>query len=827
MKNFKKIIFILSAVLACTATFITATAAPAKTVMTEKSGSPNEMSSYAGQKNYASVIGTYIFDNGDGTITAADAENNEIIINIYDKNTFALKDTKTVPFELNKFGGLYSGEKYNFIVFGQNNPNEDNSVSTFKTVKYSKTWEKLGEADYKNNNTTVPFDAGSLRMAEYNGYLYIRSAHEMYTSSDGLNHQSNITYSVDINSMTVSDEFSKVWNIDGGYVSHSFNQFILIDNGQLVAVDHGDAYPRSIVLGKYRNNLSNGKFSGNYSHINLLEIPGNIGNNYTGVSVGGFEASADNYITAVNSVDFQSSDTNTRNILLLVTEKNISGAGNVKQIYLTNYDNGKTGSTPYLVKINENKFAVLWTEFENNTPKGVRYVYTDGDGNMLSDVEAFDNAVLSSECQPVVVDQNMILWFANTNDGRKFCVINTDGYDIGENVEISKPTEQPPVDNNTDINIETDEDTTDNGNITEDNNDNSDITQDDNDNSDITQDDNNKEDTLENTGDEEDTPDRNEAEKDKDDMSVPDEEKPITVWLDGEKLNFDVEPIIENGRTLVPMRVIFEALGAEVTWDDATRTAIAVRDDIEIRISIDQKQMRRNTGIIILDVPARLINSRTLVPVRAVSEGLDANVDWIDAEKKVIIETAAMSLPEEYETYLTNIYGQTRYMFEQYILPEAVSGENGFADDITNKNKACFEFINTAWNKALASEIMNIQMMPSENDENAYTKYLRIIKNAGLSADQIFDISYEVSEKGTAVMLLDFKKTDTLLACKYIGITPDKNGGVKYFTAETDVFSDITEVFFCEVNESSRANLGMIQNTKQAFLEAVDLSLGK
>lgn len=112
----------------------------------------------------------------------------------------------------------------------------------------------------------------------------------------------------------------------------------------------------------------------------------------------------------------------------------------------------------------------------------------------------------------------------------------------------------------------------------------------------------------------------------------------IRVTVNGEELRSDVVPVMENDRVLVPMRTIFEALGASVNWDDASQTAIASKNGIEIAIGIDQNQMRKNGESISLDVPARLINDRTMVPVRAVSEALDAQVDWNDAEKTVVIE---------------------------------------------------------------------------------------------------------------------------------------------------------------------------------------------
>lgn len=106
------------------------------------------------------------------------------------------------------------------------------------------------------------------------------------------------------------------------------------------------------------------------------------------------------------------------------------------------------------------------------------------------------------------------------------------------------------------------------------------------------------------------------------------DEGEITVWLDGEMFDFDVPPVIEEGRTLVPMRVIFEALGAKVDWQQDTYTAVAVKGDTKIEITVDNTVMYKNESEIVLDVPARLIDDRTLVPVRAVSESFNAKVDW-------------------------------------------------------------------------------------------------------------------------------------------------------------------------------------------------------
>lgn len=102
----------------------------------------------------------------------------------------------------------------------------------------------------------------------------------------------------------------------------------------------------------------------------------------------------------------------------------------------------------------------------------------------------------------------------------------------------------------------------------------------------------------------------------------------ITVILNGKQLEFDVEPTLINSRTMVPMRVIFEALGANVDWDGATQTAIGVTKNTTIKITIGKDYLLKNNNIVVLDSPAVVISGRTLVPVRAIAESLDCKVEW-------------------------------------------------------------------------------------------------------------------------------------------------------------------------------------------------------
>lgn len=102
----------------------------------------------------------------------------------------------------------------------------------------------------------------------------------------------------------------------------------------------------------------------------------------------------------------------------------------------------------------------------------------------------------------------------------------------------------------------------------------------------------------------------------------------ISVYVDGEKIDFDVKPQLINNRTMVPMRTIFEALGAKVGWNNENATAYGRTVDKFMQIGIGNDYMLKDNEAVMLDSPATIISGRTLVPVRAIAESLDCNVVW-------------------------------------------------------------------------------------------------------------------------------------------------------------------------------------------------------
>lgn len=109
------------------------------------------------------------------------------------------------------------------------------------------------------------------------------------------------------------------------------------------------------------------------------------------------------------------------------------------------------------------------------------------------------------------------------------------------------------------------------------------------------------------------------------------------VILDGRQLTFEVEPIIENGRTLVPLRAIFEAMGASVNWDNNTRTVTSLKGTTTVVLPIGSTRPTVNGQVWPLEVPAKIKNDRTLAPLRFVGEAFGGKVDWNNSTRIITI----------------------------------------------------------------------------------------------------------------------------------------------------------------------------------------------
>ena len=367
-------------------------------------------------------VSSYLTTSPDGRIMRVQfgAIEGKALVEYYD-TSYNIQSTVTVPLALPEFGAFYeSGNSY-YILTGQSNPDKNDSAEVYRVTKYSKDWKVQGSASLYGEHTQYPFGFGSARMTMDGSYLYVRTCHVMYN-----NHQANLSFSVNTDSMSIVDKLTDVRFWQEGYASHSFNQFVQIDQGKMVTLDQCDAYPsRALVLYKYNTDLSGGKFAPKYNSwepskpdptyctkTDILKVNGMSGDNYTGTSAGALEYSDSNWLAAGN-FDTDGSGSS-RNVFVAAVPKD---GGSPVVRYFSNYaGTNDSAATPHLVKTGSNSFVLLWSS------KGkVYYTAIDGSGQQTGKTYSMDGNL--SDCVPSVINGKLI-WYTVRRNVNVFYEIN-------------------------------------------------------------------------------------------------------------------------------------------------------------------------------------------------------------------------------------------------------------------------------------------------------------------------------------------------------------------------------------------------------------------
>lgn len=335
-------------------------------------------------------------------------------LRIYTLNS-RLKRTKTKKIKLkyDYFGGFYQGPDGSFYVaVGYKNPKENDKKTVIKIIKYNKKWKKgktcniKGSASNAFKGIYIPFDAGSCRMDIQGTTLYVHTCREMYAGNDGVHHQSNISFAINTKTMKGS-------TTGDVYASHSFNQYVKFDNGNLYLLDHGDAFPRNIFLNIYKDYRT---VCEKNIIANLFSFKGNTGDNFTGCTVGGMEISENNVLVCGTSQPHYKKikgvsgmkSSYAQNTYLIVANKD-TGKSSVK--WLTTYNPKKTkvqvGETR-MVKLDDNRFAIMYTTSKaNNKNLKLHYVVVDGKGKKVYS-KTYSNMLFGGGTQPIVYNGRVV-----------------------------------------------------------------------------------------------------------------------------------------------------------------------------------------------------------------------------------------------------------------------------------------------------------------------------------------------------------------------------------------------------------------------------------
>jgi len=140
----------------------------------------------------------------------------------------------------------------------------------------------------------------------------------------------------------------------------------------------------------------------------------------------------------------------------------------------------------------------------------------------------------------------------------------------------------------------------------------------------------------------------------------------IDIFIDGVKLQCDMEPYIENGRTMVPMRKIFESLNSKVDWEGTTQTITATKEDTVITLQIDNPTLYKNGVSEIMDVSPVIKNGSTFVPARAVAQALGTKVDWFPESSTVYITSKETQCIKDFPAIILPDWGEIEVVEDPY-----------------------------------------------------------------------------------------------------------------------------------------------------------------
>ena len=203
----------------------------------------------------------------------------------------------------------------------------------------------------------------------------------------------------------------------------------------------------------------------------------------------------------------------------------------------------------------------------------------------------------------------------------------------------------------------------------------------------------------------------------------------IKVIVNGEQVVFpDTNSVIVNGRTLVPVRAIFEKMGLEVDWDSQTRTVIGKKEGLVIKLPIDNKYANKNGEDIELDVPASIVEGRTMVPVRFIADSVEAKTNWDGENKTVLISSKDEPKYKLFNEVLRigdNTFVTISYNYELATIASAVASKfnhQGYLTpnlDIRNKvirhfgNFTDLESAKKIYEYAIPKEVMPLKLLYS------------------------------------------------------------------------------------------------------------------
>ncbi len=375
--------------------------------------------------NWAQPDSIYTYRQGSNVYTVSRSGRYLLVVGL----NSAMKQVSTRKVKLPSYelwGGMYHGpDGNNYVAIGYNNHKESKTKVVIKILKYSNNWKLAKVASIKGGASNSfegiyqPFDASGGAFDMQGSTLFFTTGRTMFQTSDGLHHQSNISFAINTKTM-------KAYESNVTYASHSFNQRARFKDGALYVMNHGDAYPRSMYL-SISNNY--GRKDETSVSTNAFVFQGTLGDNYTGAALGGLEVGTKNVISCGISVPqgykvsgvSGSGNKYKLNVYLTISNRK---TGKTVIRWITNYHPTKSTtsvSEARMVKITDDRFGILYSTVKNGK-ETVHYVLVNNVGKKLSS-RIIKNVRFTGCSQPVV--SGGCVWWTDVNTKGKAVVYRT------------------------------------------------------------------------------------------------------------------------------------------------------------------------------------------------------------------------------------------------------------------------------------------------------------------------------------------------------------------------------------------------------------------
>ncbi|MBR3104322.1 MAG: hypothetical protein IKH46_10935 [Lachnospiraceae bacterium] len=358
---------------------------------------------------YKPVTQCYLCNNGDGTLSRIENFGDIVMVEYFD-GAYNVIGHKFLKMELPKFGGCWCGAKYNYVIFGQDNPEKKDDVECIRVVQYNKNWDRVGALSIKNCYTKIPFDECNTDMTEYGDELYIRMGHRTYDDR-----QATMTIAMRQSNRSLIQAQANVAPGSGAY-GDVVATFIDSSDEKIVTVDHSLNYPRGINASRYDVKAGTGNFVTSVKKAEVMSLSGDLNTYSPYTAVSGLEVSGQ-YDLIVGRTTPGGANSGSYNVFIAAVPKNNFDTKAVKLAFPTGYAYGDTYtvSAPFIVKVSGEQFVVLWEVYQGaGELERVDYVYVDGSGQMTSQVQTMQGCL--SDCQPVVYN-GQVVWY--TGNGSK------------------------------------------------------------------------------------------------------------------------------------------------------------------------------------------------------------------------------------------------------------------------------------------------------------------------------------------------------------------------------------------------------------------------